>query len=78
MRRSNGIATSGPRVSPPKPRRGLTFCGVSVSVTAVAAALAQTRSSGDHPGAAALDERGWLLGDAAFATSIEGYQELLD
>jgi transposase len=27
--------------------------------------------------AAALDERGRLLGDSAFATSAEGYQELL-
>ncbi len=27
--------------------------------------------------AAALDERGRLLGDAAFATNVEGYQELL-
>jgi transposase len=31
----------------------------------------------DSHHAAALDERGRLLGDAAFATSMEGYRELL-
>jgi transposase len=31
----------------------------------------------DSHHAAALDERGQLLGDAAFATNLEGYHELL-
>ena len=73
-----GRASSGPAEARRRRRAGRCRRGSSRAAVRRSSRSRRGRCcSGPRPSRAALDECGRLLGDAAFATSVEGYRELL-